>query len=55
MRGTWKGYNTIKFKLVDPPLELVYKPVENSTEHVFGLVQVGDDEYAIRPMDEEKK
>jgi len=55
MRGTWKGYNTIKFKLVDPPLELVYKPVENSTEHVFGLVQVGDDEYAIRPMDEEKE
>ena len=53
MRDTWKGYNEIKFKLVDPPMELVYKPMENSNEHVFGLVQLTDDEYAIRPMSEE--
>ena len=53
MRDTWKGYNIIKFKLVDPPMEIVYKPMENSNEHVFGLVQLDDDEYAIRPMKEE--
>ena len=53
MRDTWKGYNEIKFKLVDPPMELVYKPMENSNEPVFGLVQLDDDEYAIRPMNEE--
>ena len=53
MRDTWKGYNEIKFKLVDPPMELVYKPMENSNEHVFGLVQLDEDEYAIRPMSEE--
>jgi uncharacterized protein (DUF342 family) len=52
-RDKWKGYNEIKFKLVDPPMELVYKPMENSEEHVFGLVQLDDDEYAIRPMSEE--
>jgi len=53
MRDTWKGYNIIKFKLVDPPMEIVYKPMENSNEHIFGLVQLNDDEYAIRPMKEE--
>ena len=53
MRDTWKGYNIIKFKLVDPPMEIVYKPMEHSNEHVFGLVQLDDDEYAIRPMKEE--
>ena len=53
MRDTWKGYNEIKFKLVDPPMEIVYKPMENSNEHVFGLVQLDEDEYAIRPMNEE--
>ena len=53
MKDTWKGYNVIKFKLVDPPMELIYKPMENSNEHIFGLVQIDDDEYAIRPMKEE--
>ncbi|WP_457743503.1 flagellar assembly protein A [Sulfurimonas sp.] len=52
-RDTWKGYNEIKFKLVDPPMELVYKPAENSQDKIFGLVQLNDDEYAIRPMKEE--
>jgi len=53
-RDTWKGYNEIKFKLVEPPMELVYKPAENSQEKVFGLVQLNDDEYAIRPIKEEE-
>jgi len=53
MRDRWKGYNVIKFKLVDPPMEIVYKPMENSNEHVFGLVQLDEYEYAIRPLKEE--
>jgi len=53
MKDTWKGYNVIKFKLVDPPMEIVYKPKENSNEHVFGLVQLDEDAYAIRPLNEE--
>ena len=51
-RGEWIGYNEIKFKLVDPPMELVYKPAEGSSEKVFGLQEVDDGEYAIRPMSE---
>jgi len=52
-RDSWKGYNEIKFKLVDPPMELVYKPAENSHEKVFGLVEVNEGEYEIRSMKEE--
>ncbi len=49
----WIGYNEIKFKLVDPPVELVYKPLEGSSDRVFGLVELSDSAYAIRPLDEE--
>ncbi|MBA1432951.1 MAG: DUF342 domain-containing protein [Epsilonproteobacteria bacterium] len=48
----WVGYNEIKFKLVDPPMELVYKPLEGSDDKIFGLVELSDGEYAIRPVDE---
>ena len=51
-RDKWVGYNEIRFKLVDPPMELVYKPVEGSHEHVFKLVEVDEGEYAIRPVSE---
>ncbi|WP_457748637.1 flagellar assembly protein A [Sulfurimonas sp.] len=51
-RDKWMGYNEIKFKLVDPPVEIVYKPMEGSHEHVFGLVELDEGEYVIRPMDE---
>jgi hypothetical protein len=52
-RDKWVGYNEIKFKLVDPPIELVYKPLEGSDDRVFGLVELNDGEYAIRPVSEE--
>ncbi|MBN2816450.1 MAG: DUF342 domain-containing protein [Campylobacterales bacterium] len=48
----WIGYNEIKFKLVDPPIELVYKPKEGSKEKIFGLVDLGDGQYEIQSMDE---
>jgi len=51
-RDKWVGYNEIRFKLVDPPMELVYKPVEGSHEHVFKLVEIDEGEYAIRPVSE---
>ena len=53
-RDKWVGYNEIKFKLVDPPIELVYKPQEGSNAKIFGLVEVDDGEFAIRPLDEEE-
>jgi len=51
-RDKWVGYNEIKFKLVDPPIELVYKPLEGSLDKVFGLVELNEGEYAIRPVKE---
>lgn len=51
--GEWLGYNEIKFKLVDPPVELVYKPAEGSQEKVFGVVQSQSGEYQIGSMTEE--
>jgi chromosome segregation ATPase len=51
-RDRWIGYNEIKFKLVDPPVEVVYKPHEGSHEKVFGLVDLGEGEFEIQVMDE---
>ncbi len=52
-KDKWVGYNEIHFKLVDPPLDLVYKLHEGSKEQVFGVVEVDEGEYAIRPLNEE--
>jgi len=51
-RGEWVGHNELKFKLVDPPMEVVYKPKDGSGDHVFGLVEVDDGEYEIQPVKE---
>ena len=51
-RDKWVGYNEIKFKLVDPHMELVYKPEEGSKKMIFGLVDLGDGEFKIEAMDE---
>ena len=52
-RDKWIGYNEIKFKLVDPPVEVVYKPMEGSREQVFGLFELDEGEFVIRPISEE--
>jgi hypothetical protein len=51
-RDKWVGYNELKFKLVDPPMELVYKPLEGSNEKVFALVEVEEGQFAIKAVDE---
>jgi len=51
-RGRWIGYNEIKFRLVDPPMDIVYKPKEGSTEKVFALVEVDEGEYKIEAVEE---
>ncbi len=51
-RDRWVGYNEIKFKLVDPPIELVHKPAEGSQEKIFGLVEIEDGEFEIRAVSE---
>jgi hypothetical protein len=52
-RDKWVGYNELHFKLVDPPVDVVYKPMEGSKEQVFGLVEIDEGEYVIRPLNEE--
>ena len=51
-RDRWVGFNEIRFKLVDPPMELTYKPAEGSAEKIFGIVELGDGEFEIRPVKE---
>lgn len=51
-RDRWVGYNEIKFKLVDPPIELVHKPAEGSKDMIFGLVEDEEGEYKIEAMTE---
>ena len=51
-RDRWVGYNEIKFKLVDPPMELVHRPAEGSKDMVFGLVDIGDGEFEIQAVEE---
>jgi len=52
-RDTWKGYNEIRAKLIDPPIELVYKPKENEPYHVYGVVEVEEGRFEIQPLKEE--
>ena len=51
-RDHWLGYNEIRFKLVDPPVELVYKPAQGSAEKFFGLVELNDGTFEIQAMEE---
>jgi uncharacterized protein (DUF342 family) len=51
-RDRWVGYNELKFKLVDPPIEVSYNPPEGSMDKVFALVEVGEGEYSIKAVKE---
>ncbi|WP_345978487.1 flagellar assembly protein A [Sulfurimonas sp. HSL3-2] len=51
-RDKWVGYNEIKFKLLDPPIDVVYTPIEGSFNTVYALFQTDDDEYIIKAVKE---
>jgi hypothetical protein len=51
-RDRWIGFNEIRFNLIDPKVELVYKPQEGSSEKIFGIVEVEEGEYEIRSLKE---
>ena len=51
-RDRWVGYNEIRFKLIEPKVELVFKPKEGSQEKIFGLVEVSEGEFEIQAMHE---
>ena len=51
-RDSWVGYNEIRFKLIDPPMDVVYSPREGSLDKIFALVKTEDDEYIIKAVKE---
>ncbi len=51
-RDKWVGHNEIKFMLVEPPIELSYKPQEGSSEKIFALVEVDEEQYEIQAVKE---
>ncbi|MCF6339160.1 MAG: FapA family protein [Sulfurimonas sp.] len=51
-RDRWLGHNEIVFKLVDPPIELTYKPEEGSNDKIFALVDTDEGTYAIEVVKE---
>ncbi len=46
-RGKWREFNEIKFKLVDPPREIVYNAKENEVAQVISLQKVEDEDGEI--------
>ena len=46
----WTGYNKLVFKLVDPPIEIVYEPKEGSEDKIFGLIEDEDGEFMIQAL-----
>ncbi len=51
-RDHWIGHNEIRFKLLNPPVELVYKPEQGSMDRIFGLVELEDGEFVIQAVAE---
>jgi hypothetical protein len=49
-RDRWRNHNEIVFKLIDPPVEVLYVPSENSEERVLGLHQDEDGVFSIKVM-----
>ncbi len=51
-RDHWVGYNEIKFKLVNPPIDLTFVPKEGCPDKVFGLVEVDEGLFEIKAIEE---
>ncbi len=51
-RDRWHGYNELIFKMVQPKIDISYKPQEGSSGKVFALIEVQEGEYEIQAVDE---
>lgn len=51
-RDKWIGHNEIVFRLIEPPIELSYKPQEGSTQKIFGIVETDEGTYEIQVVQE---
>lgn len=46
----WKNHNEIIFKLIDPPIEVMYVPSHNADETILGLHEDEDGEFTIKVL-----
>lgn len=46
----WHNHNEIIFKLIDPPTEILYVPIEDSEEKILGLYEDADGKFSIKVM-----
>lgn len=51
-KDKWVGYNEIIFKMVEPHVDLVYKPREGTSGKIFGLVEIEEGSFEIRVLSE---
>lgn len=51
-REAWIGHNELKFRLVDPPMEISFVPKDGSMDKVFGLVEITDGYFEIQALEE---
>lgn len=49
-RDRWVGHNELIFKLVDPPVQLVYKPKEGSPDKIFAIVETEEGVFEIQAV-----
>ena len=49
-RDRWVGHNELIFKLVDPPIQLVYKPKEGSPDKIFAIVETEEGVFEIQAV-----
>jgi chaperonin cofactor prefoldin len=47
----WRNHNEIIFKLIDPPVEVLYVPVHNSEENILGLFEAENGEFSIKVVE----
>ncbi|MGZ5209122.1 MAG: flagellar assembly protein A, partial [Sulfuricurvum sp.] len=48
--GRWHNYNEIIFKLIEPPIDVTYFPMDGSDESVLGLHQDENGEFSIKVL-----
>lgn len=46
----WHNYNEVIFKLIDPPIDVTYFPMDGSDESVLGLHQDENGEFSIKVL-----
>lgn len=49
-RDRWIGHNEIIFKLIEPPIELSFKPQEGSPDKIFAVVETDEGVFEIQAV-----